>query len=105
MGIVEAFVNRGKDFQDEFEPEASWEDGVQGVKRGAKALTNPPETLDDQVSGVGVRNIIKGKGVVDTDRVWEGILGEDLGQGKLSSFFPKVLLLFYRFIFALPTHF
>jgi hypothetical protein len=42
---------------------------------------------------------------VDTDRVWEGILGEDLGQGKLSSFFPKVLLLFYRFIFALPTHF
>jgi len=45
LGIVEAFVDCGKEFHGELQPGLTREDGIGGVERGGEGLTGASQTM------------------------------------------------------------
>lgn len=45
LGIVEAFVNHGKEFHSELQPGLTREDGIWGVEWGGEGLTGASQTM------------------------------------------------------------
>jgi hypothetical protein len=62
------------------EPEAPRKNGVRGVEGWAEGLADPVKTMNRDSSHICVGNIVEVERAVDTNRVWEGVLGDDFGD-------------------------
>ena len=65
LGIVEALMDSGEEFEGEAEPGLAGEDGVRGVEGRGEGLADASEAMKCDTGRVGVRDVVVVEGVGD----------------------------------------
>ena len=73
-------MDGGKNFEDQFQPEAARKNSVGSIERGTQAFSNLSEALDYESGYVGIRDVVQTEGAMNADWVGEGILWHDFGK-------------------------